>query len=107
VNGMETARPRAGEFRRVGENLHRHSSNGAYYAIYKNWGKIIHGFESQLQPPPGTTSHGTKSQSHDAGGMVTSSMPLPVPRLRLYFLSAELFQYSCTPKLCRRTPSGL
>ena len=39
--------------------------------------------------------------------MVTSSIPLPVPRLRLYFLSAALFQCSCTPRLCKRTPSGL
>jgi integrase len=39
---METkqAHARAGEFRKVGENLYRYSSNGIYYAVFRNRGKL-------------------------------------------------------------------
>jgi integrase len=40
--GMQTAHSRAGEFRKVGENMYRYSSNGVYYARFKNKGKLIH-----------------------------------------------------------------
>jgi hypothetical protein len=42
VMGMKTAHSRAGEFRKVGENIYRYSSNGVYYARFKNKGKLIH-----------------------------------------------------------------
>src|SRR5208283_2663003 len=35
---------------------------------------------------------------------LTSSMPAPLPRLRLYFLSAALFQCSWTPMLASALP---
>jgi len=38
----KTAHSRAGEFRKVGENMYRYSSNGVYYARFKNKGKLIH-----------------------------------------------------------------
>ncbi len=37
--------------------------------------------------------------------MYFSSMPLPVPRLRVYCLFVALFQCSCTPWLAKRVPS--
>jgi len=37
-----------GEFRKVGENMYRYSSNGIYYARFKNKGKLIH---RTLHPP--------------------------------------------------------
>ncbi len=40
------------------------------------------------------------------GLYLTSSMPLPVPRLREYFLSVGLFQCSWTPRLSRPVPSA-
>ncbi len=39
---MGTAHSRAGEFRKVGENLYRYSSSGVYYARFRNSGKLIH-----------------------------------------------------------------
>jgi len=38
---MKSAHSRAGEFRRVGENLCRYSSNGVYYARFRINGKLI------------------------------------------------------------------
>jgi hypothetical protein len=38
---VKTAHSRNGEFRRVGENLYRYSSNGVYYARFRNNGKLI------------------------------------------------------------------
>lgn len=39
---MNLAHSRAGEFRKVGENLYRYSSSGVYYARFRNRGKSIH-----------------------------------------------------------------
>ena len=44
---MSIAHSRTGEFRKVGENLHRYSSNGVYYARFRNKGKPIH-FDKKL-----------------------------------------------------------
>ena len=38
---MKTAHSRAGEFRKVGENMYRYSSNGVYYARFRVNGKLI------------------------------------------------------------------
>jgi site-specific recombinase XerD len=37
---MSSAHSRAGEFRKAGENLYRYSSNGIYYAIFRDKGKL-------------------------------------------------------------------
>jgi len=42
VTGMKSAHSRKGEFRNVGENLCRYSSNGIYYARFRINGKLIH-----------------------------------------------------------------
>ena len=39
---MNLAHSRGGEFRNVGKNLYRYSSNGVYYARSRNHGKSIH-----------------------------------------------------------------
>ena len=39
---MAKPHSRTGEFRKVGENLFRYSSNGVYYARFRNRGKLIH-----------------------------------------------------------------
>jgi len=39
---MKSAHSRKGEFRNVGENLCRYSSNGVYYARFRINGKLIH-----------------------------------------------------------------
>ena len=38
---VERARQRKGEFRKVGENLYRYSSNDRYYAVFRVKGKLI------------------------------------------------------------------
>jgi hypothetical protein len=38
---MKTTHSRRGVFSKVGENLYRYSSNGVYYARYRNKGKEI------------------------------------------------------------------
>jgi hypothetical protein len=39
---MSEAHSRTGEFRKVGENLYRYSSNGVYYARFRSKGKSIY-----------------------------------------------------------------
>ena len=39
---MKTAHSRTGVFSRIGENLYRYTSSGAYCAGYRNKGKLIH-----------------------------------------------------------------
>ena len=38
---VERAHQRKGEFRKVGENLYRYSSNDRYYAVFRVKGKLI------------------------------------------------------------------
>ena len=40
VLGMSKTHARAGKFRKVGENLYRYSSNGVYYAVFRDKGKL-------------------------------------------------------------------
>ena len=40
VRTLSKAHSRAGKFRKAGENLYRYSSNGIYYAILRDKGKI-------------------------------------------------------------------
>jgi hypothetical protein len=37
---MSTGHSRAGQFCKVGENLYRYSSNGVYYAVFRDKGKM-------------------------------------------------------------------
>jgi integrase len=38
--GMSKAHTRAGKFRKVGQNLYRYTSNGIYYAVFRDKGKL-------------------------------------------------------------------
>ena len=40
VLGMSKAHARVGKFRKVGENLYRYTSNGIYYAVFRDKGKL-------------------------------------------------------------------
>lgn len=42
LGGMRKRHSCAGKFHKVGENLYRYSSNGVYYARFRNGGKEIH-----------------------------------------------------------------